>query len=153
MIPSTRVRRAWKTWERIGASNWLIRQLRFGIQIPWTRQVPYRQPRAYPLKELDRVFALQKIERCMSFGFARRATRHEDVQLRKRGCIFPTFAAETAGKKRLVVDYKPANNCIEDRTFRIDQIRDLASALHPNELLFKADVKDAYYHLRLRRSD
>jgi hypothetical protein len=35
----------------------------------------------------------------------------------------------------------------------MDTLSDLATQLRPGDALFKADVQDAYYHLRLRRSD
>jgi hypothetical protein len=42
---------------------------------------------------------------------------------------------------------------MEERTFRMDQLSDLAPALRRDDCLFKADIKDAYYHLRLRKED
>lgn len=35
----------------------------------------------------------------------------------------------------------------------MDQLGDLAAVLQPNDGLLRADISDAYYHLRLRRSD
>jgi hypothetical protein len=43
------------------------------------------------------------------------------------------------------------NECLEDRTFRMDQLSDLAPSLRRDDCLFKADIQDAYYHLRLRK--
>jgi hypothetical protein len=42
---------------------------------------------------------------------------------------------------------------MEERTFRMDQLSDLAPTLRRDDCLFKADIKDAYYHLRLRKED
>lgn len=86
-------------------------------------------------------------------GFARPATPSEVRHLTRAGKIFPSFVTKTAGRDRLVVDYKRANECLEARTFRMDQISDLASVLQKGDCLFKADIKDAYYHLRLRKED
>jgi hypothetical protein len=35
----------------------------------------------------------------------------------------------------------------------MDQLHDLAPALRRGDCLFKADIRDAYYHLRLRKED
>ncbi|CDF35367.1 transposon Ty3-I Gag-Pol polyprotein-like [Chondrus crispus] len=42
---------------------------------------------------------------------------------------------------------------MEAGTFRMDQISDLASELRKGDHLFKADIQDAYYHLRVRKVD
>lgn len=35
----------------------------------------------------------------------------------------------------------------------MDQLGDLATSLLPKDSLFKADINDAYYHLRIRGAD
>lgn len=151
--PSVRVGQAWTAWQKIGASDWLVRQLRFGLQLPWTRGVPYRTPRPYRMKKEEQEFAREEISRWLSLGFVRRATPEEGQQLRRKGQVFPAFVNDTVGKQRLVVNYKRENECMESRTFRMDQISDLAAVLRPGDHLFKAHVKDAYHHLRLRPAD
>lgn len=59
----------------------------------------------------------------------REATTAERKDLHRRGQIFPSFVAETGGRCRLVIDYKRANECLERRTFRMDQLADLALEL------------------------
>jgi hypothetical protein len=53
----------------------------------------------------------------------------------------------TAGKQRLVVDYKRANWYIEAQSFRMDLLSDLAAVLTPGDHLVKAKIKDANYLL------
>jgi Reverse transcriptase (RNA-dependent DNA polymerase) len=151
--PCRQVGRSFATWRKLGASPWLVRQLRFGLQLPWTSEVPYQRPRSYPLTPVDQKFARKEVTRWVNRGFARRATPAESQALRRRGALFPAFVTVSAGKQRLVVDYKRANRCMEPRSFRMDQLSDLAAVLKPRDHLVKADIKDAYYHLRLRAED
>lgn len=127
--PSVRVGKAHAAWTALGASPWLVRQLRFGLQLPWTGAVPYRRPRAYPMGREGADFVQVEVERWLRKGFVRQATTAEARELTRAGQVFPSFVTQSAGKSRLVVDYKRANECMEARTFRMDQISDLASVL------------------------
>lgn len=71
----------------------------------------------------------------------------------RTGQIYPSFVANTTWKLRLVIDYKRANDCLASRTFRMDQLYDVAPELLRGDHLFKADLTNGYYHLRLRRVD
>lgn len=151
--PYVQVGRAYRTWAKIGASKWLVRQLRYGLQLPWTRRIPYAYPREYPMHPDQTEFAKSEVKRWVTSGFAREATDVEERELRRAGTVFPAFVTETSSKARLVVDYKRANECMQTRTFRMSQVSDLAATLTRNDALFKCDIKDAYYHLRLRHRD
>lgn len=151
--PAVRVGQCHSAWTRLGASPWLVRQLRFGLQLPWLRQVPYMSPKEYPMSSTAAAFASQEVARWLALGFVRRPTAAERALLLKTGQIYPSFVADTAGKNRLVIDYKRANACLEPRTFRMDQLYDLSPELLRNDNLFKADLTDGYYHLRLRPAD
>ncbi len=130
----------------------LIRQLRFGLQLPWLRPPPRRAACPYPLGDAEAAFADQEIRRWLRLGFARPATGADMTTLRRRGCS-PAFVTNIDTKPRLVIDYTQVNNCLEERTFRMDQLADLAAQIRPGDSLFKADIQDAYYHLRLRPRD
>jgi hypothetical protein len=56
-------------------------------------------------------------------------------------------------KSRLVIGYSLVNECLDGRSFRMDQLADLSPSLRPDDCLFKADIKDAYYHVRLQKED
>jgi hypothetical protein len=59
----------------IGASDWLVRQLRFGLQLP-RRRVPPRSARitSYNLSPADQEFACGEVRRWMMASFCRRAS-------------------------------------------------------------------------------
>lgn len=153
LTPPYRVAQSWRQWQSIGGSPWLVRQLRFGIQLPWVRQIPSRQTREYPLPPAERQFAQVEISRWLARGFVRLVTRAEARAARRSGHILSTFMTTSAGKFRLVIDYRQANDCMARRPFRMDQLSDLAAVPRPEDNLFKADVRDAYYDLRLRPAD
>ena len=153
VAPAVRVGQCHAAWTKIGASPWLVRQLRYGLQLPWQRRPPYMTPREYPLSAEDAAFASSEIARWLALGFVRRPTADEHALLLRTGQIYPSFVANTAGKSRLVIDYKRANACLAPRTFRMDQLSDLSPELIRGDHLFKADLTDGYYHLRLRPAD
>lgn len=53
----------------------------------------------------------------------------------------------------MVVDYSLVTEELEDRTFRMNQLTDLAPTLLPDDSIFMADLKDGYYHIWLLRGD
>ena len=55
-----------------------------------------------------------------------------------------SFVTWSAGKPRIVIDYREVNEALEVRKFRMDQLGDLANVLSPKDSLFKADLKDGY---------
>jgi hypothetical protein len=152
--PFVAVGRAHRAWSEIGASEWLVRQLRFGLQLPWRRKPPRsaRVP-SYNLSPADLEFACSEVQRWMTAGFCRRASEEDLRSIWRSGRVSPAFVTTTARKTRLVVDYTVVNECLWERTFRIDQLSDLAPTLRRDDCLFKADIRDAYYHLRLRKED
>lgn len=142
--------------ERMGetrASPWLIRQLRYGIQLPWikTRRRPYL--RGYQLSEEQAEFCDGDIKRWLDLCFILRAAPEEAAQLKRNGQLSQGFIAWTSGRWRLAVDYKVVNMALEDRTFKMEQLQDLVPTLQPHDSLYKADLKDGYYYMKRRRKD
>lgn len=151
--PFVKVGNAHEEWAKIGANEWIIRQIRFGLQLPWTSEPGFQFVSEYDLGPRDLEFARKEVARWLRMGYVRRATDSQKNFLLRRGRVSPAFVSTTARKPRLVVDYSKVNDSREERTFRMDQLGDLAAVLVPKDSLFKADISDAYYHLRLRKSD
>lgn len=59
----------------------------------------------------------------------------------------------SAGKPRLVVDYRVPNKHLSPRRFKCESLYDLAPQLRPGDSLISWDIKDAFYHLDLRPRD
>jgi hypothetical protein len=78
-------------------------------------------------------------------GFAEEITEQE---ARRNWLVVPDFVVHET-KPRVVIDYTTQNKVLQTRHFRVETLAELAPQLRPNESLIKADVKDAYYHLRL----
>jgi hypothetical protein len=147
------VGRAHRAWAEIGASPWLVRQLRFGLQLPWNRKPRNTRAREYNLSPTDLDFSQREVRRWIEAGYCREASGADLRALRRAGSVSPAFVTVSAKKSRLVIDYSLVNECLDERSFRKDQLADLSPSLRPDDCLFKADIKDAYYHLRLRRVD
>ena len=140
-------------WTKIGASPWLVRHLRFGLQLPWTSEPSRQRISEYKLEPSHAWFAKEEVEQWLEMGYARTASPKERSRLLRKIIVSPAIVTSTAKKLRLGIDYSKVNDCLEERTFRMDQLGDLAAVLNPRDALFKADISDAYYHLRIRPCD
>jgi hypothetical protein len=91
-------------WAEIGASDWLVRQLRFGLQLPWRRKPP-RSARicSYNLSPNDLGFACDEVRRWMLSGFCRRASASDLLEISRRGRFSPAFVTKTALKPPIVI--------------------------------------------------
>jgi hypothetical protein len=89
----------------------------------------------------------------MKADYSRSASQIDGLDIRQGGRVYPAFVTTVARKRCLVIDYTVVNECLEDCTFRMDQLSDLAPSLRRDDCLFKADIQDAYYHLRLRKEE
>lgn len=142
--PFVAVGRAHQAWTDIGASPWLVRQLRFGLQLPWNRKPRSTRAREYKLIPADLDFSRREVRRWIEAGYCRRASEADLRALCRTGSVSPAFVTVSAMKSRLVIDYSLVNECLDERSFRMDQLADLSPSLRPNDCLFKADIKDAY---------
>jgi hypothetical protein len=153
VAPFVTVGSAHQAWTDIGASSWLVRQLRFGLQLPWIRKPRNSRAREYNLSLEDLAFSQREAQRWVDSGYCREASGADLHLLRRSGSVSPAFVTVSANKFRLVIDYSLVNECLDERSFRMDQLADLSPSLRPDDCLFKADIKDANCHLRLREED
>lgn len=87
----------------------------------------------------------------MALVFCRRASAGDLEAIRKEGEVSHAFVTVSVGKQRLVVEYYKANDCLEERKFRMEQLVEAAPLLRRKGLLFKVDIKDG--NLRIRQQD
>jgi hypothetical protein len=147
--PFARVAAHEEKWQQIGATPTLLRWIRYEVLLPWTG-VPRRGVlREYPLPPDDYRFASSEMDRWVREGFAEEIS---EAEARTIGLVVSGFVLHGA-KRRVVVDYTTQNEVLGARKFKIETLADLAPQLRPGKAPFKADVQDAYYHLRLRRCD
>jgi hypothetical protein len=147
--PFSRVAAHAPKWQQIGASPALLRMIKYGVLLPWTGQPRLGVRREYPLSPEDYRFSANEMDRWVDEGFAEEIT---EVEARRVGLVVSGFVVHGA-KRRVVIDYTAQNEVLGARKFRMDTLADLAPQLRPGDSLIKADVQDAYYHLRLRRCD
>jgi hypothetical protein len=77
-------------------------------------------------------------------GFAKEIT---EAKARQSGLVVSGFVVY-GSKPWVVIDYISQNEYLTTRKFRMDTLGDLAPQLKPEDALLRADVQDAYYHLR-----
>jgi hypothetical protein len=145
--------RAHQAWADIGACPWMVRQLRFGLQMPWNRKPRNNRARECNPSPEDLVFARGEMRRWIAAGYCREVSVANLRAMRHEGSVSPAFVTTSASKYRLVIDYSLVNECLDERSFRMDQLADLSPSLCPNDCLFKDDIRDPHYHLRLRSAD
>jgi hypothetical protein len=131
--PFAAVGRTHQAWTGIGASPWLVRQLQFGLQLPWNRKPRITRARDYNLSLEDLLFARCEVGRWVSAGYCREANGADMRALRRAGSISPAFVTTSAMKLRLVIDYSLVNECLDDRSFRMEQLADLSPSLRPDD--------------------
>ena len=148
--PYEATRRAIKAWRSLGASRWVIRTIQRGVQIPWLRKPPRFHSRGYSLNKADAKWAEAELERWLAAGYLREMTEEEATGVH---CLMGGFVTHSAGKPRLVVDYRHPNAYMERRRFKYETLWELAPGLGPDDELISWDIADAYHHLRLRVED
>jgi hypothetical protein len=122
--------------------------IKYGFLLPCTNQPRHEIRREYPLLPEDYSFSLNEMNRWIA-GFAEEIS---EAEARKVG-LFVSGLKVHGSNPRVVIDYTTEKEVLGSRIFRMDTLADLAPQLKPGDVLFKADVQDAYYHLRLRRCD
>jgi len=148
--PFVVTRRAVKKWRSLWASRWVINTIRRGVQIPWTRRPPRFHSRGYTLSAPDAAWAEGELARWLAAGYLREV---DSVEAARMHCVVGAFVTRSAGKPRLVVDYRHPNAHIEQRRFKYETLWELAPGPSAGDHLISWDVADAYHHLRLRPED
>jgi hypothetical protein len=105
------------------------------------------------LRPEDLEFTRCEARRWVNAVYCREASDEDLRALRRAGSVSPALVTASAMKCRIVMDYSLVNECLDEHSFRMEQLADLSPSLRPDECLLKADIKDAYYHLRLRSAD
>jgi hypothetical protein len=127
----------------------MIRMIKNAVLLPWKGKPSRCFRREYPISPEDYRFASAEMNRWTANGFAQEITESE---ARRIGQVVSAFVVR-GSKPSVIVDYTAQNEMLETKTFKMETLVDLAPQLRPNDALIKADIRDAYYHLRLRASD
>jgi hypothetical protein len=105
VLPLIGVGQAHSAWTDVGASDWLFRQLRFGIQLPWRRMPPRSALiTSYNLIPADQEFACGEVRRWMMACFCRDASDANISAIHRIGRFSPVFDNTTAAKQRLAIE-------------------------------------------------
>lgn len=102
--PLVQVGASFKGWEKISATPWLRRQLRFGLPLPWTKPPAFQRISMYNLEPNHQTFVVKELMRWEGLGYIRKATQKEQKVLLQKWFVSPAFVTGTAKNLRLVVD-------------------------------------------------
>jgi hypothetical protein len=109
--------RAHQAQADIGAIPWLVRQLRFGLQLPWNRRPRNIRALEYNLSPEDLVFACGQVRRWIEAGYYREASVADLRAMRHARSLSQAFVTASATKSRLVIYYSLVNECWGERSF------------------------------------
>lgn len=140
--PSARVRSRLEGWRRIGASPWVVDTLTQGIYLPWTRTPPRLRSKRYAVAPADKDYLENESVRGLLRGFYRELTAEEAAQAH---CIVGAFVVTSAGKQRMLIDYRHPNAYLADRRSKYESLFDLAPQLRPGDALLSWDTSDAFF--------
>lgn len=98
----------------------------------------------------DKEYLEKEIARGLLCGFYRELTAEEAAQAH---CIVGAFVVTSAGKQRMVIDYRLPNSYLKDRRFKYESLFSLAPQLRPGDALLSWDISDAFIHLEIRPAD
>lgn len=105
----------------------------------------------YPLRPEDGEFARAELKRLIATILMRKAGETETKKSIDTN-VLPGFVKTSEGRPRIAVEYIRVKGYLEDRAFHMEKFTYMAPSLPRNDCLLKADVKDCYYHLRVRNS-
>ena len=148
--PCVQVRRSLAEWRRIGASPWVLDTISNGIYLPWSSRPPHFRSKGYKIDAKDAEFLEAELARGLEQGFYRELSEDE---VKKAHCVVGAFVVHSAGKARMVIDYRLPNRHLEERKFKYESLYDLAPQLRPGDAMLSWDIKDAFFHLEVRPRD
>lgn len=135
----------------MGVSSWVSDTIKNGVKIEWNSPpTPFVSPE-YPVPADDIAFLKSEIERGLGLGYIREVSYPTEVSTLV--CVSSAFVVYSAGKPRVVYDYKHTNSFIDTASCKYETLLERAQSLRPNDALLTWDVKDAYHHLLLRPDD
>lgn len=130
--PSVQVRRRVGAWRRIGASPWVVDTITRGIYLPWTSKPSRFRAKGYQVAAADQDFLEKEIARGLSRGFYRELT---PTEAKTSHCVVAAFVTHSAGKQRLVIDYRIPNRHLAKRKFKYESLFDLAPQLRRGDAM------------------
>lgn len=75
--PFAAIAAKWQGWEEIGASPWAVRQLRYGLNLPWVSPPKAHRAPPYPAERGKREFITIEVIRWKKLGYVREVGREE----------------------------------------------------------------------------
>ena len=146
--PATR----WRAWRALGATQGLLRGLRYGVRARWARGPPPAFHLGASLSGLapdEAAWWAAELPRLLGMGVLIEVPRSAAKHVSK---VF-LVPKPTPGTFRMVVDLRHLNGFSEPGTAEVEHLGLLAGTLRPGDYMSSLDMQDGYYHFRLHPQD
>lgn len=110
-------RRVFKRWWALGASLRALKTILRGVQISWTQVPPCYRSKGYRLAPADEDWAKGELERWLPAGYLRELSAEEAATAH---CVMGGLVTHSAGRPRLVIDYRHVNAFTEKWRFNYE---------------------------------
>ena len=139
-------------WRRYGASNETLRVVEYGYEIPFAedrRGIPrYFAPRNGDGCRLYEAWLRSTLPELLAVGAIEEVPHAPHVV-----ALVNVIPKSTAGKYRLIVDLRPLNKHVRERTFRYLTHATFRDVIQPNDDMLAFDFQSGYYHCDVAPAD
>ena len=137
-------------WEILFPNSIAHKWLRDGVPLKFLDKPPklQREPKYFPIapdQELARVHAAQDL---LQKGVVEIIKDHKSPGMYHRLFMRP----KPDGTLRPIIDLSPLNKLIHNESFKMETPASIRQALQPGEHTLQLDLKDAYFHVPIRKA-
>ncbi len=128
-------------WEHIGAPTFILDTIRIGYVIPFTCRPSNMYSDNNKSALNNKVFVREAITELTNLGTVERCNVQPAV-------VNPlTVSVQGNGKKRLILDLRLVNQCLEKVSVKYEDMRTALLFLKQGGFVFKFDLKSGYHHI------
>ena len=134
-------------WEEMGASNWILKVITCGYELPFAGSLP--EPKIFSNHRSARnhqSFVSDAIKDLVSRGCVRKVKRGE-----VRVCS-PLGVVDNGKKLRLILDLRYVNRHLARFRFKLEDLKAVANVYNKGDYVVTFDLKSGYHHIAYGRS-
>ena len=147
LIPGQRLQGFVKEWGKYRAHKQLMNLIRFGHKMTFENSPKLSPPRnkfATKLPPEQMTVIRKEVDKFLKTGVIRKLTREEAIKC--KGFYSQLSAVPKPNNKwRMIIDMRNLNSHIFKKSFKMQGIKDVTTALKPNMFGAVIDISDAYY--------
>jgi hypothetical protein len=147
------LQKEWERWRELGASEWLVRQVREGLffRPKNAEELKGKYGRPIELEEEQWEWLKKEFARIEGTGAVEWVGEEGDEM--PEGLLYasPVFLVPKTGPKkwRLVIDMRVVNKGLRAPKFKMDRLEEFVRWARKGWFVFTLDLKEGYFHQRL----